>query len=64
MRFGNYGRKSVFSDKSDSIDNQFRMSRDYCEMRFPGQIDTWEQYFDEDYTGANVDRPDLEAFDY
>ena len=59
MRFGNYGRKSVFSDKSDSIDNQFRMSRDYCEMRFPGQIDTWEQYFDEDYTGANVDRPDL-----
>lgn len=27
MRFFSYGRKSVFSDKSDSIDNQFRMNR-------------------------------------
>ncbi|MCD8348788.1 MAG: recombinase family protein, partial [Lachnospiraceae bacterium] len=59
MRFANYGRKSVFSDKSDSIDNQFRMSRDYCDMRFPGQIESWERYSDEDFSGANTDRPDL-----
>lgn len=59
MRFFNYGRKSVFSDKSDSIDNQFRMCRDYCECKFPGQIDTWEEFSDEDFTGANVERPGL-----
>lgn len=59
MRFCNYGRKSVFSDKSDSIDNQFRMSKDYVESRFPGQIESWVQYSDEDFTGANTKRPDL-----
>lgn len=61
MRFFNYGRKSVYSDKSDSIDNQFRMSREYCENRFPGQIDVWTQFSDEDFTGANTDRPDLKV---
>lgn len=59
MRFCNYGRKSVFSDKSDSIDNQFRMSKDYVDARFSGQIESWVQYSDEDFTGANTNRPDL-----
>lgn len=60
MKFFSYGRKSVFSDKSDSIDNQFRMSREYCETKFPGQIDSWQQFSDEDFTGANTARPDLQ----
>lgn len=60
MRFFCYGRKSVFSDKSDSIDNQFRMNREYCDQKFPGQIDTWDQFSDEDFTGANTSRPDLQ----
>lgn len=59
MRFANYGRKSVASDHSDSIDNQFRMSKSYAEMHFPGQIDSFVQYSDEDYTGSNANRPDL-----
>lgn len=60
MRFFSYGRKSVFSDKSDSIDNQFRMSREYCESKFSGQVDSWQQFSDEDFTGANTQRPDLQ----
>lgn len=60
MRFANYGRKSVFSDKSDSVDNQLRMSKEYAEMRFPGQIDSFVCYSDEDFTGANTNRPDLQ----
>ena len=60
MRFANYGRKSVFSDKSDSVDNQLRMAREYAEMRFPGQIDSFVCYSDEDFTGANTNRPDLQ----
>lgn len=60
MRFANYGRKSIFSDKSDSVDNQFRMSRSFADSRFPGQVDSFLHYFDEDYTGANTKRPGLQ----
>lgn len=60
MIFANYGRKSIYSDTSDSIDNQFRMSREYAELHFPGQIDSFLQYSDEDFTGANTNRPDLQ----
>ena len=59
MRFAWYGRKSVYSDKSDSIDNQERMCREHAERIFPGQIDAWMRYSDEDFTGANANRPDL-----
>jgi DNA invertase Pin-like site-specific DNA recombinase len=57
MRFYTYGRKSVYKDNSDSIDNQFRMCREYCELKFPNEIDSWDCFSDEDFTGANTDRP-------
>lgn len=60
MIFANYGRKSVYSDKSDSVDNQFRMAREYADMHFPGQVDNFLHYSDEDFTGANANRPDLQ----
>ncbi len=60
MVLANYGRKSVFSDKSDSVDNQFRMSQDYAASRFPGRIDKFLHYYDEDFTGANTNRPGLQ----
>ena len=60
MRFATYGRKSVYSDKSDSVDNQQRMCREYVELKFPGKIDRFEVYQDEGFTGANTDRPGLE----
>lgn len=59
MRFAQYSRKSVYSDKSDSVDNQFKMCREYIDFRFPNQVDSMELYSDEDYTGANTNRPDL-----
>ena len=49
-----YGRKSIYSDHSDSIDNQFRMCRDYVEMKFSGQVDSFLEYQDEAFTGANT----------
>jgi len=61
MRFFTYGRKSVYKDNSDSIDNQFRMCREYCEVRFPGEIDSWRQFSDEDFTGANTNRPGFQS---
>ena len=59
MRFATYGRKSVYSDKSDSVDNQERMCREYVELRFQGKIDSFESYSDEGMTGANTNRPGL-----
>lgn len=58
MRFATYGRKSVYSDKSDSVSNQERMCREYVEMRFDN-VETFEVYSDEGFTGANTDRPGL-----
>lgn len=60
MRFAWYGRKSVYKDNSDSIENQLRLCRDYAEIHYPSQIDSFAEYYDEDYTGANADRPDLQ----
>ena len=59
MRFATYGRKSVYSDKSDSVDNQERMCREYVDLRFSGQVDSFECYSDEGLTGANTNRPGL-----
>ena len=59
MRFATYGRKSIYSDKSDSVDNQERMCREYVELRFQGNVDSFETYSDEGMTGANTNRPGL-----
>jgi site-specific DNA recombinase len=59
MRFATYGRKSVYSDKSDSVDNQVRMCREYVDLRFAGKIDSFECYSDEGSTGSNTNRPGL-----
>ena len=60
MRFATYGRKSVYSDRSDSVGNQERMCREYADLKFSGQIESFEAYQDEGFTGANTDRPGLE----
>lgn len=54
-----YGRKSVYSDKSDSISNQERMCREYVELRFQGKVESFETYTDEGMTGSNTNRPGL-----
>ena len=59
MRFATYGRKSVYSDKSDSVNNQERMCREYVEFRFKDNIESFETYSDEGFTGANTNRPGL-----
>lgn len=60
MNFCCYGRKSVYSDHSDSVDNQFRMCREYADLKYSGQVDSFLEYSDEDFTGANTNRPDLQ----
>lgn len=59
MIFASYGRKSIYSDHSDSVKNQHRMNRDYADFHFPGKVDSFLLYEDEGMTGANTNRPDL-----
>lgn len=53
-----YARKSVYSDRSDSVSNQIRMCREYCALHLQGDV---EEYSDEDYSGKDTDRPGLAA---
>jgi len=60
MRIFCYGRKSVFSEKSDSVDNQLRMCHAYCDGHFSDQERSFTDFSDEDFSGKNTDRPDLQ----
>lgn len=60
MHFATYTRKSVYSDKSDSVENQQRMCREYVEMKYPNDMESFTAYTDESISGATTDRPDLQ----
>jgi len=59
MNFAIYARKSIYSDKSDSIKNQVRMCREYIRMKY-NDIGSVLEYYDEGLTGANTNRPELQ----
>ncbi len=56
IRIGIYGRKSIYSDKSDSTDVQYNLGIEYCKSHY-SDYEVY-RYEDEGYTGANTDRPD------
>lgn len=53
-----YARKSKFTGKGDSIENQIQLCREYIETHFPNtEIIT---YIDEGFSGGNSDRPEFQ----
>lgn len=52
-----YCRKSIYSDKSDSVKNQEQMCLDFIRLRFPNAETV--TYTDEGFTGATTHRPHL-----
>lgn len=58
MRIGIYGRKSVFSDKSDSIENQFKMGTEYAYENYDDPEIIY--YKDEGESGSYLERPDFQ----
>lgn len=56
MVFGIYCRKSVLSDKGESVENQTEMCRDYIFKKF-GEGHEIKIYEDEGYSGKNTARP-------
>lgn len=56
MVFGIYCRKSVLTDKGESVGNQLEICRSYIFSRFGGENDILV-YEDEGYSGKNTSRP-------
>lgn len=56
MNIAIYSRKSKFTGKGDSIENQIEMCNDYINAHF-GKDCMVSVYEDEGFTGANTDRP-------
>lgn len=55
MNIGIYARKSIFSDKSDSIESQIKICKEYAQNNY--KVTTIVEYYDEGFTGANTNRP-------
>lgn len=52
-----YCRKSIYSDKSDSVKNQEQMCLDFIRLKYPDAETT--TYTDEGFTGSDTHRPHL-----
>lgn len=57
MKIAIYSRKSKFTGKGDSIENQIEMCKDYAYKNFNSTDDNITIYEDEGFSGGNVDRP-------
>lgn len=57
MRIAIYSRKSVFTGKGESIENQIQLCKDHCEVYFKNQNPEYIIYEDEGFSGKNVNRP-------
>lgn len=61
MRIFIYSRKSVWTGKGESIENQVEMCRQYIAGRIDGGGDAEiTVYEDAGFSGKNLDRPQLE----
>lgn len=59
MRIAIYSRKSKFTGKGDSIENQVQMCKDYISTHF-GNDHSIQIYEDEGFSGGNLDRPQFQ----
>lgn len=57
-RIGIYGRKSVFSDKSESIEHQFTLGKEYAYANYDNPEIIY--YKDEGESGSYLERPDFQ----
>jgi site-specific DNA recombinase len=57
LKIAIYSRKSVLSEKGDSIENQIELCKNYCESYFQGEDLEYIVYEDEGFSGKNLNRP-------
>lgn len=56
MKVAIYSRKSLFTGKGESIENQIELCKNYIEKYYPN-IDEYKIYEDEGFSGGNTNRP-------
>lgn len=61
MNIAIYSRKSKFTGKGDSIENQVEMCRDYIGLHYPNEEHHIEVFEDEGFSGKNFNRPRFQA---
>ena len=61
MNIAIYSRKSKFTGKGDSIENQVEMCRDYIGLHYPNEGHQIEVFEDEGFSGKNFNRPRFQA---
>lgn len=55
MKIAIYSRKSKFTGKGESVQNQIEMCKNYCNSHF--DVDNFIIYEDEGFSGGSIDRP-------
>ena len=60
MRAAIYSRKSRFTGKGDSIENQIQLCKDYAAKIFGISEDAFIIYEDEGFSGGNINRPQFQ----
>ena len=59
MKAAIYSRKSVFTGKGDSVENQITLCKEYAE-KYLDKIDEFLIYEDEGFSGGNINRPEFQ----
>ena len=60
MKVAIYSRKSRFTGKGESIENQIQLCKDYALTRFDIKNEDIFIYEDEGFSGGNIDRPQFQ----
>ncbi|MDD4693834.1 MAG: recombinase family protein [Firmicutes bacterium] len=61
MKVAIYSRKSKFTGKGESVENQIQLCKEYIEKHFSDRNPEMLIYEDEGYSGGTVDRPMFQA---
>lgn len=62
MRFAIYSRKSKYTGKGDSVENQVEMCKNYISTHYPNEDNVIDVYEDEGFSGKNLNRPQFKKF--
>ncbi|MGN2347246.1 recombinase family protein [Clostridium cagae] len=57
MEIAIYSRKSVFTGKGESIENQIELCKEYCTLHYKDENIEYTIYEDEGFSGKNLNRP-------
>ena len=60
MKIAIYSRKSVFTGKGESIENQIKLCRSFCEGHYTDKDKEYLVYEDEGFSGKNLNRPEFQ----